>query len=104
MEKIKIIKRINLNSNSNSNFVDLKLTNIIDTLMHAACPALPFGGVGESGMGAYHGKFSFDTFSHQKAVLKKSLRFEFANDLRYPPLTDKKVSRLKKISIHTNQS
>ena len=39
---------------------------------------LPFGGVGNSGMGAYHGKFSFDAFSHKKAVLEKSLAMESA--------------------------
>jgi len=39
--------------------------------MHAAVQGLPFGGVGESGMGRYHGKYSFDTFSHRKSILKK---------------------------------
>ena len=43
-----------------------------DVLVHASNEALPFGGVGHSGMGAYHGKRSFDTFSHQKAVLIKT--------------------------------
>ncbi|KAL3513644.1 hypothetical protein ACH5RR_026361 [Cinchona calisaya] len=64
-----------------------------DTAMHVAVSTLPFGGVGESGMGAYHGKFSFDTFSHQKAVLLRS----FAGDLaaRYPPYTQKKQKLLR---------
>jgi aldehyde dehydrogenase (NAD+) len=44
---------------------------INDTVMHIAVSALPFGGVGENGMGRYHGKASFDTFSHYKSVLKK---------------------------------
>ena len=39
---------------------------INDTLMHLANPKLPFGGVGASGMGRYHGKYSFDTFTHEK--------------------------------------
>src|SRR5699024_2968786 len=43
-----------------------------DTLYHLANPHLPFGGVGPSGIGAYHGKYSFDTFSHKKSVLKQS--------------------------------
>lgn len=66
---------------------------INDTTMHLAVPTLPFGGVGESGMGAYHGKFSFDAFSHKKAVLLRS----FAGDLssRYPPYTPKKLKLLK---------
>lgn len=41
---------------------------INDTLMHLANPKLPFGGVGASGMGRYHGKYSFDTFTHEKAT------------------------------------
>ncbi|CAA6660428.1 unnamed protein product [Spirodela intermedia] len=41
--------------------------SINETVLHITNPGLPFGGVGESGMGAYHGKFSFDTFSHKKA-------------------------------------
>ncbi|KAE8662964.1 Aldehyde dehydrogenase family 3 member H1 [Hibiscus syriacus] len=49
---------------------------INDTTVHLAEPTLPFGGVGDSGMGAYHGKFSFDTFKHKKAVLYRS----FAGD------------------------
>ena len=44
---------------------------INDTTVHVASHYLPFGGVGESGQGAYHGKFSFDRFSHLRATLKK---------------------------------
>ncbi|KAM7507764.1 hypothetical protein LguiA_018217 [Lonicera macranthoides] len=66
---------------------------INDTTMHLAVPGLPFGGVGESGMGSYHGKFSFDAFSHKKAVLHRS----FAGDAsaRYPPYTPGKLNLLK---------
>ncbi|MBU9722909.1 MULTISPECIES: aldehyde dehydrogenase [Bacillaceae] len=52
-----------------------------DTIMHLATPYLPFGGVGESGMGAYHGKYSFDTFTHEKSVLKATTSFDIP--LRY---------------------
>ncbi|KAK6132350.1 hypothetical protein DH2020_033910 [Rehmannia glutinosa] len=62
---------------------------INETITHIAEPTLPFGGVGESGMGAYHGKFSFDTFSHKKAVLQRE--FEGDVDIRYPPFTPGKV-------------
>lgn len=55
---------------------------INDTLMHIATPYLPFGGVGESGMGNYHGKYSFETFSHEKSILKQTNRFDFT--FRYP--------------------
>ncbi|MBU9714246.1 aldehyde dehydrogenase [Evansella tamaricis] len=47
-----------------------------DTLMHFVTPYLPFGGVGESGMGAYHGKYSFDTFTYERSVLRQSTSFD----------------------------
>lgn len=56
---------------------------INDTVMHLASTHMPFGGVGDSGMGRYHGKYSFDTFTHKKSVLKKSLLIDIP--LRYPP-------------------
>jgi aldehyde dehydrogenase (NAD+) len=56
---------------------------INDTLIQLTNPRLPFGGVGESGMGAYHGKSSFDTFSHHKSVVRNS--FLFDPSIRYPP-------------------
>ncbi|XP_047151219.1 aldehyde dehydrogenase family 3 member H1-like [Vigna umbellata] len=64
-----------------------------DTSVHVVVDTLPFGGVGESGMGAYHGKFSFDAFTHKKAVLYRS----FAGDSssRYPPYTDTKQRLMK---------
>ncbi|KAL4224793.1 Aldehyde dehydrogenase 3 member B1 [Mactra antiquata] len=61
-----------------------------DCLLHAGVPTLPFGGVGNSGMGAYHGQFSFNTFSHKRACLEKKLKMEGVNSLRYPPFTSKK--------------
>ena len=66
-----------------------------DTIMQVGVNSLPFGGVGESGIGAYHGKYSFDTFSHAKSVLKKSFRFDL--DWRYPPYRDK-LDLFKKIT------
>ncbi|HUN55049.1 MAG TPA: aldehyde dehydrogenase [Smithella sp.] len=56
---------------------------INDTMSHFGSQTLPFGGIGDSGMGAYHGKFSFDTFSHSKSILKRSNLFDMM--LRYPP-------------------
>jgi aldehyde dehydrogenase (NAD+) len=64
------------------------------TLLHISNPNLPFGGVGESGMGAYHGKSGFDTFSHQRSVFTRSTRIDPA--LMYPPYTAKKESILRK--------
>jgi aldehyde dehydrogenase (NAD+) len=59
---------------------------------HVGVPQLPFGGVGHSGSGAYHGKWGFDTFSHRKAVLRKPTWFDPA--LGYPPYT-----RLKRLVL-----
>ncbi|XP_066139771.1 aldehyde dehydrogenase, dimeric NADP-preferring-like [Euwallacea fornicatus] len=69
---------------------------INDTIIHLAVDSLPFGGVGYSGMGSYHGKFSFDTFSHKKAVLHKNLGAlgELLGAPKYPPLTPGKVRYL----------
>ncbi|GAA4425206.1 aldehyde dehydrogenase [Pontibacter saemangeumensis] len=56
---------------------------INDTISHLANPNLPFGGVGASGMGSYHGKSSFDLFSHQKSILQRGTWLDLP--LRYPP-------------------
>jgi aldehyde dehydrogenase (NAD+) len=66
-----------------------------DTVMQVGVNTLPFGGVGESGIGSYHGKASFNTFSHFKSVLRR----EFWLDLgwRYAPYTAQKLKQLKGI-------
>ncbi|KAM6049201.1 aldehyde dehydrogenase family 3 member A2 isoform 1-T4 [Chlamydotis macqueenii] len=66
-----------------------------DVIMHFFLSTLPFGGVGNSGMGAYHGKHSFETFSHHRACLIKDLKMEGTNKLRYPPGSQKKVDWAK---------
>jgi aldehyde dehydrogenase (NAD+) len=58
-----------------------------DTVMHVSSAYMPFGGVGHSGIGGYHGKYSFDLFSHKKSILKKSTRISI--ELPYPPYKDK---------------
>lgn len=67
---------------------------INDTVVHLATPYMGFGGVGESGMGSYHGKDSIEAFSHSKSVLKKSNWIDIP--VRYPPYKDK-LNLLKKI-------
>ncbi len=67
---------------------------INDTSIFMLNPELPFGGVGTSGMGRYHGKFGFDTFSHQKSVLKRGYAFE--NSLRYMPFNGFKTWAMRK--------
>ena len=60
---------------------------INDTVSHIGSQNLPFGGVGESGMGAYHGKTSFDTFTHRRGILFRSNLVDIP--LRYPPYRDR---------------
>jgi aldehyde dehydrogenase (NAD+) len=65
------------------------------TLMHLAVPDLPFGGVGPSGMGAYHGKAGFDTFSHRKSVLQRPTKMD--PPVSYPPYTGWKQRLIRKV-------
>lgn len=67
---------------------------INDTLIHNASPYMPFGGVGNSGMGSYHGKNSFLTFSHKKSMMRKSTKFEL--NLVFPPYKNK-INLVRKI-------
>ena len=67
-----------------------------DTMTHYANPNLPFGGVGHSGIGDYHGEFSFKTFSHYKSIFKKSMTIDFTSFVRYAPWKGK-FNVIKKI-------
>lgn len=69
--------------------------SINECLMHVGQFELPFGGVGESGIGAYHGKLSFDTFSHLKGILKKSTLSDLKQ--RFPPYTESGTNLIKKL-------
>jgi aldehyde dehydrogenase (NAD+) len=66
---------------------------INDTIVHIGNPHLPFGGVGTSGLGNYHGKYSFDCFSHEKAIVKQTTQFDMP--LRYS-FTKNALNWLKK--------
>jgi len=66
---------------------------INDTVVQIASPYLPYGGVGNSGTGKYHGKRSFETFSNTRSVIKKSNLFDF--NLRYPPYNRLKIKIIK---------
>ena len=63
-----------------------------DTIMHLCASELPFGGVGNSGMGRYHGRSGFETFSNSKSILKRSNLMDVG--LRYMPYTDKKLKKM----------
>ena len=66
-----------------------------DVVLHAASRKLPFGGVGESGMGRYHGRAGFDLFSNLKSVVHQRLRPDIP--LRYPPYSPGRLALLRKI-------
>lgn len=68
---------------------------INDTVSHFAVDDLPFGGVGESGMGAYHGRYGFEIFSHRKGVLDRSTRID--PFLRYPPYDGTKQKWVRRL-------
>ena len=65
-----------------------------DTIMHLSQHNLPFGGVGESGIGAYHGRHTFDTFSHQKSVVDRGLWLD--PSMRYRPYTEAKLKLIRR--------
>lgn len=71
-------------------------TCINDVVIQLGVPGLPFGGVGSSGMGRYHGKYSFDTFTHRKSCLRRNYNslVDVIGKQRYPPYSDGKVKFL----------
>jgi len=68
---------------------------INDAVMHISEPRLPFGGVGDSGIGNYHGQYGFDAFSHQKSILQKSFLIEL--NLKYAPYSNQKLKWIKRL-------
>ena len=66
---------------------------INDCIIHLATSEMGFGGVGESGMGAYHGRVGFDTFSHLKSIVKKSTKVDLP--MRYAPYKNKNEKLIK---------
>lgn len=72
---------------------------INDVIMHVAIPNAPFGGVGGSGYGAYHGRYGFDTFSHERSVVALPNWLDKMLAFRYPPYT---MSDLGKIRVRNN--
>ncbi|XP_029026372.1 aldehyde dehydrogenase family 3 member A2-like isoform X2 [Betta splendens] len=81
----KLIKRVIAETSSGAFLAN-------DCLVHFTVSSLPFGGVGNSGMGCYHGQHGFDQLSHMRSCLIKRLNMEGVNSMRYPPHTAKKLS------------
>ncbi|KAF9354891.1 Aldehyde dehydrogenase [Mortierella sp. AD094] len=86
-ENKKLINHILNNTRSGSAVVN-------ETLIQFTISTLPFGGTGPSGIGSYHGKRSFDIFSHERSTIIKSLGMERFNVIRYPPYSEKKIGWL----------
>lgn len=86
---------------SNNPYIQKKVTEslsfgggcINDTIVHLATSKMGFGGVGTSGMGSYHGKFSFDTFTHYKGILNKARWLDLP--MRYHPYNEKNFKMIK---------
>lgn len=70
-------------------------TMVNDCLMHVSLANAPFGGIGTSGQGAYHGKYSFRAFSHERTIMENKLTMDFALSSRYPPASTKKTNVLE---------
>ncbi|XP_076838719.1 aldehyde dehydrogenase family 3 member B1 [Brachyhypopomus gauderio] len=66
-----------------------------DGIVHMTIPTLPFGGVGASGMGSYHGRWTYETFSHRRACMLRSWGLERIGMLRYPPYTESNLGWLR---------
>jgi acyl-CoA reductase-like NAD-dependent aldehyde dehydrogenase len=66
-----------------------------DVVMHMVGPTLPFGGVGASGMGSYHGQSNFTTFTHAKSVPRKSTLFDIS--VRYAPYKEWKLKMIRRL-------
>ncbi|KAI5098864.1 fatty aldehyde dehydrogenase isoform X2, partial [Silurus meridionalis] len=84
----KVIKRM-LGETSSGGVV------VNDVMIHYTVSSLPFGGVGNSGMGMYHGKHTFDQLSHKRACLITSLGMESLNNARYPPQTESRLQKAR---------
>lgn len=85
----------------NSNEIEYILSNtssggvsVNDTVSHIINQNLPFGGIGQSGMGCYHGEYGFLQFTHLRSVLRRSTRIKLK--LAFPPFSDKKLNAIKK--------
>ncbi|KAI9263265.1 Aldehyde/histidinol dehydrogenase [Phascolomyces articulosus] len=72
---------------------------INDCLMHQAEYSLPFGGIGNSGIGNYHGERSYRTFTHERSVMAKKLNMESLIAVRYPPYSDKRNNMMRMLMV-----
>ena len=71
-----------------------------DCLYHFGNPFIPFGGVGPSGMGGYHGKFSMEAFSHKRAIMRRDDHMLFDVPIRYPPYKSSGLKVMRFALLH----
>lgn len=76
---------------------------INDSVLHVALANAPFGGIGPSGQGNYHGKYSFRAFTHERTVIEQSLKSDFLLKVRYPPVDEKKMNVIMASSLPYNK-
>lgn len=73
---------------------------INDVFLHAAVPDAPFGGVGESGVGSYHGRYGILAFSHQRTIVGLPTWLDKVMEYRYPPYTEEKLKKVEKVKAN----
>ncbi|KAI9262780.1 Aldehyde/histidinol dehydrogenase [Sporodiniella umbellata] len=96
-EKKSIYKKVRENTKSGAIMVN-------DTICYAMEPEMPFGGVGASGIGSYHGPNSFSTFSYERALVKRSSGWETIQSTRYPPMNMDKERLISTLCIGLSKS
>ncbi|GEQ71710.1 hypothetical protein JCM33374_g5396 [Metschnikowia sp. JCM 33374] len=79
-------------------------TIVNDSILHVGLTSAPFGGIGQSGHGSYHGFYSYRAFTHERTTIESSLRTEFASKVRYPPFTEGKDKAIQASMIPYNES
>lgn len=79
-------------------------TIVNDSILHVALPNAPFGGIGQSGQGAYHGFHSYKAFTHERTTIESSLMTEFTSKVRYPPTSTSKDRVLQAAIIPYNEN
>ncbi|SGZ50330.1 CIC11C00000004033 [Sungouiella intermedia] len=79
-------------------------TIVNDSILHVGLDNAPFGGVGTSGQGAYHGYFSFRAFTHERTTMEQNLKMDFALKVRYPPYGEKKSKAVSQAQTSYNGS
>lgn len=79
-------------------------TMVNDSILQVSLTNAPFGGIGQSGQGAYHGFYSYRAFTHERTTIELSLSVDFALKVRYPPLNEKKSKVMQAAQLPFNEN